>query len=320
MSATTRTRTAALALGAALGLAALAGCADDGNADPTSAGSPTRGTDSGSTETAGPTDGDPTSEPAEPSSSATQTPTGSPEQVTVPVYFVGDTPQGPRLFREFRKVPGADPLTAAVDLMSSGEALDPDYGTLYPGPAFDSVEFDGTHFSARLTDGRLAPGGQLTRAEARLAVQQLVYTVQGVQQERAPVTVYVGDQPSKLFGMDTAAGLRNAPPLEVLGLVNVTAPEQSGVVSGTFTASGVASSFEATVPWELRRGGADGPVVKKGFATAEGWMDKLYPWQTDPIDVSGLAPGDYAFVAMTDDPSDGEGAGPTEDSKAVTVG
>ena len=46
--------------------------------------------------------------------------------------------------------------------------------------------------------------------------------------------------------------------------------------------------------------------MKKGFATAEGWMDKLYPWQAE-VDVSGLAPGTYTFVAMTDDPSGGEG-------------
>ena len=47
-------------------------------------------------------------------------------------------------------------------------------------------------------------------------------------------------------------------------------------------------------------------------------MDKLYPWETE-VDVSGLAPGTYTFVAMTDDPSGGEGGGPTEDSKTIIV-
>jgi len=114
----------------------------------------------------------------------------------------------------------------------------------------------------------------------------------------------------------TSEPLANGPVLETLALVNVTTPEQGASVSGTFTASGVASSFEATVPWEIRQ---DGEVVERGFSTAEGWMDKLYPWETE-VDVSGLAPGDYQFVAMTDDPSGGaEGAGPTEDSKTITV-
>ena len=78
----------------------------------------------------------------------------------------------------------------------------------------------------------------------------------------------------------------------------------------------MASSFEATVPWEVQQGGK---VVLDGFATAEGWMDKLYPWQTT-IDVSGLQPGDYTFVARTDDASGGaEGAGPYEDTKDFTL-
>ena len=51
---------------------------------------------------------------------------------------------------------------------------------------------------------------------------------------------------------------------------------------------------------------------------AEGWGDRLYPWQS-PVDLSGLPPGTYSFVAMTDDPSDGEGHGPTEDSKTIMV-
>ena len=49
-------------------------------------------------------------------------------------------------------------------------------------------------------------------------------------------------------------------------LVTVSTPRPSlwaGVaVSGTFTAEGVASSFEATVPWQIRQGDA---VVKEGF-------------------------------------------------------
>jgi hypothetical protein len=48
-------------------------------------------------------------------------------------------------------------------------------------------------------------------------------------------------------------------------------------------------------------------------------MDKLYPWQAT-VDVSSLSPGTYTFVASTDDPSDGEGSGPTRDTKTITVG
>jgi len=71
------------------------------------------------------------------------------------------------------------------------------------------------------------------------------------------------------------------------------------------------------VPWEVRDG--SGKKVLDGFATAEGWGDRLYPWESQ-VDVSGLSPGTYTFVAMTDDPSGGEGAGPTEDTKTIIIG
>ncbi|CAB4726484.1 unannotated protein [freshwater metagenome] len=236
--------------------------------------------------------------------------------MAVPVYFVGDTPQGPRLYREFRTVEDDNPLEEAVALMTAGDAEDPDYRTAYPGGSFSSVSFDGDRFVVEVPDdGWMAPG-DLSEDEATLALQQLVYTVQGVQQERAPVEVVLDGQATFLFGEDTEGGVSNADPLDVLALVNVTTPEEGAPVSGSFTASGVASSFEATVPWQILTGSGD--VELEGFATAEGWMDKLYPWETE-IDVSSLDPGLYTFVARTDDPSGGEGGGPTEDTKVIDV-
>jgi hypothetical protein len=171
-------------------------------------------------------------------------------------------------------------------------------------------------FAVELADGGWTKRPQgMSGGAARLAVQQLVYTLQGVQQERAPVVVQLDGASTTLFGIDTSAGVEAAPQLDVLGLVNITTPEEGQAVSGSFTAEGVASSFEATVPWQVRQGEE---VVAEGFSTAGGWVDKLYPWQTE-VDVSGLAPGEYTFVAMTDDPSGGEGGGPTEDTKTIIV-
>ena len=282
---------------------ALAGCGDD--AEPVA-------DDTGSDDSS---EGTPSDEPTEPTS-PTESSEPPAETVTVPVYFVGDTPQGPRLFREFRKVEADNPLEEAAALMTAGDASDGDYGTAYPGGSFESVEYaDGT-LVATLGDNAWTKKVQgMTAKQVQLAVQQLVYTLQGVQQERAPVVVQLGGQPTTLFGVDTADGLAAAKQLDVLALVNVTTPEERQAVSGTFSAEGVASSFEATVPWQIRQGDN---VVKEGFSTAGGWIDKLYPWQTD-VDVSDLAPGEYTFVAMTDDPSGGEGGGPTEDTKTIIV-
>ena len=156
----------------------------------------------------------------------------------------------------------------------------------------------------------------MSRPEARIAVQSLVYTLQGVVRSRARVVVYLDGEPTSLLGIDTSTGLKQAPQLDVLNLVNITAPEEGATVAGSFTASGVGSSFEATIPWEVRQGDK---VVQRGFATAEGFIDKLYPWETE-VDVSGLEPGDYVFAALTDDPTGGEeGFGPSEDTKTITI-
>lgn len=291
----------------ALLLAGVTACGDDeptaqdpaGDETSSAAGEPTK---------------EPTKEPA-PSDSAT-TEAGT---VTVPVYFVGDTPQGARLYREFRKVEADNPMEEAVALMVAGDALDPDYGTLWTDGSFDSISFsDGAGaIVAQVADDSWSEApGDMTEPQAKLAVQQLVYTLQGIQQDRVPVLVQNGSDPAPLYGVDTTGGLKAAKPLDVLAFMNVTTPEEGQPVGDTFTAQGVGSSFEATVLWEVRDQG--GAKVLDGFTTAEGWMDKLYPWEAE-VDVSGLDPGTYTFAAITDDPSDGEGSGPTEDTKTITV-
>lgn len=237
--------------------------------------------------------------------------------VTVPAYFAASTPQGGRLFREFQAVDAADPLGEAAALVVDGDSLDPDYTTAFPSGSFADVTWSagaGAFVVTLADDSWTTRPKDMSPAGAKLAVQQLVYTLQGVQQRRDPVIVQLGHDPVPLFGIDTAHGLHNDP--SALGLVNITSPEQGVTISGgTLDASGVANSFEANVVWEIRSGSTK---VLDGYATADGWMDKLYPWQKS-IDISSLAPGDYTFVARTDDPSDGEGAGPTEDTKTFTV-
>lgn len=303
-----RLRITALLTASTLALA-LGACGEDGGsaADPTPAGSTTSPTAS--------TSPDETSQPSEePTSDGSPSEDGGGSETTVPVYFVGDTPQGARLYREFRRV-GGDPYVEAARLLTTGDALDADYRSLFPEGAFADVRAEDGAIVVEVADDGWSAPGELSRNGARLAVQQLVYTLQGVAQERLPVRVVdAAGEPAPLFGV--TGDLVQAAPLEVLSLVSISGPEEGATVADTFTAGGVASSFEATVPWEVRDG--SGKVVVDGFATAEGWMDKLYPWASE-VDVSGLEPGTYTFVAMTDDPSGGEGGGPMVDSKTITV-
>jgi hypothetical protein len=300
-----------LALTAAVAALVLTACGDD---EPTNADDPAS---TPAADTSEPTDTtettDATTTPSE-EPSASETTGGTTETVTAPVFFVADTPHGPALFAEQREIEADNPLEEAAAVMAAGDAADPDYRSLYPGGSFESIEDEGDRIVVTVADdGWNARAGGMSKAEAKLAVQQLVYTLQGVAGEEKPIAV----EPSGvLFGVD-ATELTAADPLYVRGLANVYSPTEGATVSGTFTASGEASSFEATVPWQVRD--ESGETVLDGFSTAEGWIDGLYPWETE-VDVSSLDPGTYTFVAMTDDPSGGaEGAGPTEDTKTIVV-
>jgi len=245
--------------------------------------------------------------------------------VAVGVYYVGDTPRGPRLFREFDRVDANTRLLAAVSKAMTGRPDDPDYRTLWPQldeQPIDGVDFDGAGRDGLIqislaTDALHDRPTVMTQAEADLSVEQVIYTAQAAVQARAPVQfLYNGNPVDQVLGVPTSEPLANAPQLDVLAMVNISTPGTGAVVEDTLMADGVASSFEANVPWEIRRGDS---VVKQGFATADGSFGRLYPWRAS-IDVSDLAPGDYTFAALTSDPSGGaEGAGPTEDTKQITI-
>ncbi|MET1058799.1 MAG: Gmad2 immunoglobulin-like domain-containing protein [Nocardioides sp.] len=245
------------------------------------------------------------------------------DTVAAPVYFAGDSPEGVSLYREFQRVDAGDRLRAAANLAVRGSAADPDYRSLWPdGAAIDAVGFDGVGvdglLQVSLSDAalRVRPP-TMTEREAQLAIQQVVYTLQGVVGARAPLQFLLDGHPADtVLGVPTAEPLANEPQLEVLSQVNLTAPEQGEEVASMLVVTGVASSFEATVPLKVMRGSE---VVLEDVATADGWGDRLYPF-TVSLDLSSLPAGDYTLVASTDDPSGGaEGNGPYTDSKDFTL-
>jgi immunoglobulin-like protein involved in spore germination/sporulation and spore germination protein len=307
MTARARPRLPVLLAAVSVSAVVLAGCdsgddsrASDPNDRPTHSGKPSK---------------EPTAT-GEPASSGSTGSGGTADTVAVPLYFVGDTPMGPRLFREFQQVEADNPVDEALAILAGGAANDPDYTSLLAGASLASGTTDEDLTIKVSGDVAQRPGG-MSAKDAELAVQQVVFTVQGILQDRVPISFVTPDGASTtLFGLSTPDGGFGQDEGS-LALVNVTEPEQDSQPGATFTASGVANSFEATVPWQVLD--ADGKKVLDGFATADGWGDKLYPWQSE-VDGSGLAPGTYTFVAMTDDPSDGEGSGPTEDTKTFTIG
>jgi hypothetical protein len=260
--------------------------------------------------------------PSEPTPSETTAPASN---SVVPVYFVGDTPSGPRLYREFlRNTDDADPLMYAAGTSVAGSSDDPDYGTLWPsGSSVTEVTSDGADILTVSIAGAPhdLPSG-MTQAEAQLALQQVIYSVQAANgQGRVGVQFLLdGDRSDQVLGQPTSEPLANAPILKTLSLVSLSSPSEGENVSGdTLEVEGVANSFEANVIVRLQRWEGNEVLAQQPF-TADGWMgDKLFPF-SGTIDVSDVPPGEYVLIAMTDDPSGGEeGSGAFSDSRRITV-
>lgn len=253
------------------------------------------------------TDPGPATSPSQatsPSPSIPPSATASPTQglKAVPAYFVGDTPRGPRLYREFQAVPSPTPGEAGLGLLESGP-LDPDYESLWPDGSFEGVS-EPEKGVVHVQLGEAAPA-----EPSDLALQQVVYTVGAGYQERVAVVFH--------RGADVTDPVAAAPQLEVLSLVNLTDPIEGQTVQDVLAVKGVANSFEANVLWRLE---SDGDEVESGFFPADGWMGaRLFEFSGE-VDVSSLDPGTYTLIVETDDPSGGaEGPGAFSDSRAIVI-
>lgn len=237
-----------------------------------------------------------------PSTPPSASPSPTQQLKAVAAYFVGDTPRGPRLYREFQPVPSPTPGEAGLELLESGP-LDPDYESLWPDGSFEGVS-EPENGVVHVELGEAAPA-----EPSDLALQQVVYTVGAGFQERVAVVFHRGE--------DVTEPVAAAPQLEVLSLVNLTDPTEGQTVSGTLKVRGLANSPEANVPWRLMSGEDE---VASDFFSAAGWMGgKLFEFSGD-VDVSSLDPGTYTLIVETDDPSGGaEGPGPFSDSRTIVI-
>lgn len=242
---------------------------------------------------------------------------GSSYPLTVPVYYLGSTPAGPRLFREFYRVDSMDPvgMTAAARLAVNGRASDPDYASAWPaGTRIRSVS---TGEGSGLIEVRLGgtppvsrPAG-VSAAEARMSLQQLAYTVQGTAQSTAPLVFLSGHrQLHRVLGVPVPGVLERAAADSVLAPVSITDPAQGTTVAQTFTVRGQAATFEANVQWELE---AHGKVVQSGHTTAAECCT-LAPYSF----TVHARPGSYTLVVHGEDAS-GEGRPVPQDTKQITV-
>jgi Immunoglobulin-like domain of bacterial spore germination/Sporulation and spore germination len=253
-----------------------------------------------------------------PSGTPSKTADGSDTETrAVPVYYVGATAHGKKLYREFQsqQICGTDDclLTASTVAALSGDPADHDYTASWPsGTGISDVSFEGGTLTISLSgDVHDRPGGT-SAADAELAVQQLIYSAQaGLGQGRPPVQLLIdGKHTDTVLGVPASEPLAAASPDDVLAPVQVDSPTNGATVSQTFTVTGRAATFEANVVWELTE---DGKVVKHGFTTAQECCT-LSPYSFKVT----APPGSYTLTVHDTDES-GEGRPVDQDTKEITV-
>jgi len=230
--------------------------------------------------------------------SASRAPVAAPTPAgrAVPVYALGPTAAGPRLYREFRASAAADPVEGAVAGLAVAPS-DPDYRSPWLGlPA--QVSRSGT--TATVTFDR-APA--LAGATAQLAAQQVVYTVTAADPRVRAVRVVAP-------GLPAAAATARAAASGVLAPVWLLDPVDGGTAGSWLTVSGTASVVEATVGVEVRRGGE---VLARATATASAGAPGRGEWTA----TLSVPPGSYVVAAFERSAKDG--AEVAVDTKRVTV-
>jgi len=268
----------------------------------------------------------PTEPPTAQATSVPKDRRGTPEPMVkgtlVPVYWLGDrtaitstpgatskaTPKV-RLYRTWAKVSGR-PAVEAVRIMTSKQAGDPDYYSLWRGAEINTV----TRSNDTVTvDFKRLPTAKLDPETADVAAQQLIYTVQGALDDSSQQVQITqdGEAGARLFGqVDTSTPLSRAQAANVQALVWITSPAQGQLTKSMVTVEGTAAAYEATVNYQARN--LKTREVRKGYTnTKEG--QKFTPFAFN----LKLTPGPWQIEAFLISPADGSTT--DVDSKTIEV-
>jgi Sporulation and spore germination/Immunoglobulin-like domain of bacterial spore germination len=220
------------------------------------------------------------------------------------VYYLGASPRGTVLYREFSRVtPSITPLEAAVDGLMAAP-LDPDYRTAWKAGWLETASSADGLVQVELGNAPAHRPSSMSARDASEAVQQVVYTVQAALQQHDPVQFTRKGLPvTSVLGVSTTVPVAPGQAAKVLSLVNVTDPVDGAHLDrGRLVVTGVASAPEVTVVVRLERRGTT-YRTKPGTAVGASDPDQPFPWKAT-LDTTGLAPGRYLLVA-----SDGDGKG-----------
>ena len=232
---------------------------------------------------------------------------------SVVVYYLGDTTNGPRLFREVHGHPFTTGVVRqAVNAMLHDAPRDPDYVSVWPA----ATTIRGISISnnvATIDFSRDVVHASVGGAFELMALQQVVYTVRAAAPAVTGVHVRIGGHDvATLWGhADTRGILKPGKAFEVLAPVQINSPGNGATVTSPVTVRGVATVWEATVSWQILAGGV---VIKHGYVTASTGAPGRGTWSF----VVRLAKGRYLIKAFEASAKDGSEL--FRDTKAITVG
>jgi hypothetical protein len=232
-----------------------------------------------------------------PSTSPSPSPSSTTATSDVYVYYVQANPEGPKLYREQHsftaQVAGdAGPAELAVDAMFGQPPTDPDYASPWP----PDVKVLNYHQDADTVTVDLSAFIKNGAAAETAGVQQLVYTVTANDPSVKKLRLLVqGKAPQGHH--DWSHPIRRAPMFDVQGFIWLLAPTQGASVASPVQIDGYGTAFEATISWEVRKGGA---VVTQG--TTQGGSNGEFAEFHDTVT---LAPGDYELRAFESSAKDG---------------
>lgn len=207
----------------------------------------------------------------------------------VPVYYIADINNSPRLYREFHRVAliQGNPALTAVTEMLRDNAVDPDYASLWPrSTRVLSLTTSGDLATVDLS-AFVATGASFEGA----AVQQLVHTITAAQPAVHRVRLLVNGDTPPSGHFDWSAPVRRAAPFGMQSNVWILGPTEGETVSSPVTVSVYGTGYEGNVPLRVYRGedvvaSTFVTTMMGGFATARTTID--------------LAPGTYELRAYND--------------------
>jgi hypothetical protein len=238
------------------------------------------------------------------------------KSAAVSVYWVGKesgnvvtADAGVRLYRTFVPVSGR-PALEAVRMLGMGKTEDSDYYSLW----LKAVPLSVTRADDVVTvDFQQLPQERMSAAMANIAVQQLVYTIQGVfgdESQQVRVTEQ-GSSAGMLFGqVDSRQLFSRAQAADVQAKVWITSPVEGQLVKAPFQVEGIAAAFEAGINWRATNA-KTGKTVQGHAMTKQGQSFAPYTYSLK------LEPGYWKIETYLVSPQDGRMT--DVDSKSVIV-